>query len=147
MKKKLGFVLLSLLATAGFASYKQTIEVCGDVNSFRSPYQFRAHFESSDVLDWGFDTENISNGKLCVSHVYSYGPKKIKIALETIGHSPYPIRIINEDCKLTQVSGSRWESKQVQTSAYDLSWTIHIIQTMPQNGFPYVYRISCERTR
>lgn len=147
MKKQLGgLVLLWLAATTGFASHQQRIELCTNINSFDSPFQFRAAFDSSDILDGGSETVRFSENTSCINHTYRFGPKNISLTIKTYSPSGESVKIMSDkSCgRMHKIDSRTWKSDYMKTYGKNVSWMMYIHQ-IGKEGNTYLYYVSCER--
>lgn len=151
--KKIALILLSLLAANAYAQenelvgMKQHVQVCLGVNGDASAEGFKAGFVSSDILNRTRWTKYVVNGTECVDLTYNHGPKKIKVKLEDRNNKGFIKVVPDGSCNYMQPqSSSKFESDYMATSKDDATqiWNLVLLQAPPEDGYRYVYNMSCE---
>lgn len=141
----------SLAADLIDTGIKQTVRVCINVEGEEKADGFYAGFTSDDTFDSSLmhSTSTVKNGSACEQHVYSKGPKNIKVFVYG------KLRLINtyvrvnadKSCAfLTQSDDKNFDSAYMPTSKPNEVWTFSLKQGEPQNGFRYNYSMSCTHT-
>ncbi|MBA3661392.1 MAG: hypothetical protein H0W64_06670 [Gammaproteobacteria bacterium] len=145
-KQKVALFLASALAmSASFADWNQRIMLCTNVSDNTSPHSYQSWFVSSDVFD-ASHTIDIKNGQKCVEHIYKHGPKNIKLGVEVKdGDAVNDVKFVPDaSCAfLYSENSGRFLSDYQVTSQHAETWNINLVQSAPENGFKYVYKMNC----
>lgn len=151
MKKQLlGLVFASMVMTSGFASFKQTINLCLDAAGNDTPVSFEGHFGSTDFFDRGHTTPVVSNGKACTSHEYGHGPKNIALKLKALGRNKGEVLLVpSTSCYYManyKSDPGTLVSNYERTTSKNENWNITLTKAPLQADYKAVFYVVCEHT-
>ena len=144
--QKISLVAASLLiATASHAGFKQTAEICFEVNGNTSPYTFQTKLQSTDFFDTGSSSGPLSSGKRCMSHTYRSGPKSLAASIGvTDGTERIKIIIDKTSCGTMFNQQAGWVTMDpIETTRANVYWTFTITQRPSVPEYEYNYDLVC----
>lgn len=145
-KSKLALLVASaFVATTSYANWNQHVALCLDVKGNTSPYVFSSSFVSSDFFDRD-NSVKVKNGQKCAGHTYNHGPKNIKLDVQVAESAAVnDVKLIPDStCDMLYSTASGWyKSDYIRSDKHSEGWYINLNQTTPQNGYKYVFNMTC----